>query len=662
MEERKMMKNSVRKILMAAFSVCFVLSFAPGCKSGDKPKEAVATDFIIRDFIPLDNWHRDSNDRENNSKFISKSIFLDYTNAFEQGFIIPTVNQLQEGQFEFSFLIKNTSKTPKKFCFKIFYQNESYKFPETDPADTTKQNMYAWENFYGSWEDTGKTFVETPEIPADNDFHAVTGRFRITGNPRNELRYYSGAQNDRWKRNPRVGWYSFMLVVTTPANITGKVIPDYMQDISRVWNNTFVNPYFYFLHGEGKSLQNTVAMRSPSELKVIAKPDPGAGIYVKPMFFHEEKDKKYFCKTCGQSEELYKNAPFEQFIHYIDPTTKMNNIPVIADVLNEGYSLMDYNWNKQFYRKEELVAVTASTTKYPCQTVASVPEEHKITIKNPGCEYGNWQKQNVGIITRHGLTYGKWTVKAKLTELLNKDNMWNGLTNAIWLITQEQSEWNYRRDCNKEGYMANYYGGAQDKRVPKVGYSEIDFEILKTVPYCPSYILPPAYNHGLPDPHNLSYWNVPLPEEVVADGGNIEVSCTNWDMACWEPQNFADGCNTIQYNGQTFWAHRWDKGYRALTEKTPEPDDELFGSKYYYFQIDWRPEEIIWRIGPSLDRLRVVGYLNSTVSSIPNNQMLLIVTQEFHNTKWWVGSMYDQANIPFPKNDIPGEIYEVTVE
>jgi hypothetical protein len=42
--------------------------------------------------------------------------------------------------------------------------------------------------------------------------------------------------------------------------------------------------------------------------------------------------------------------------------------------------------------------------------------------------------------------------------------------------------------------------------------------------------------------------------------------------------------------------------------------------------------------------------------------MLMVITQEFHNTKWWIGSPYQQDNIPFPKNDIVGEIYEMTIE
>ena len=639
-----------------------LVSLLFSCNEGQKAPEMKSDLFVIRDFIPLTNWHIDTLGKENNDRFISKSIVLDYTHAFESGFILPTLQQIQEGQFRFEFAVKNTSATPRKFFYKIYYQNRSYQFPEVEASDSGVQHHFASENFYGSWEDLSITFKETTEIPADNEFHAVSDQFRIVGNPRGEKRYFTGEMNERWKRNLRVGNYAFMLVVTDEENIKNNLVPDYIQNVGLTNNGNFVTPFFYFLHGPGKMLKNTIVQQSPSLLKVSASPDPGAGIYVKPMFFKAETSGKYFCKTCGQDDNLYRNAPFEQFIHYIDPSTKMATIPVVSDVLNDNYSRMDYNWNKVFYRKDELVNVTASTTKWPCETVKSDPETHQISIKNPKTEFGKWEKQNVGIITRHGFTYGKWTVKAKLTELLNKNNMWNGLTNAIWLITQDQAEWNNRRDCNKEGYLANYYGGSQDQRVKNVGYSEIDFEILKTAPYCPSYVLPPAYSHGVDDQKDVKRWNVPFPEEIIENDDKIQVCCTNWDMACWEPRDFNDGCRQITYGNQTFWSHRWDKGYRAITQKTPERDDELFGSEYYYFQIDWQPDQIIWRIGPSKDNMRIVGYVNSTITSIPDNQMLLIVTQEFHNTKWWIGSPYAQENIPFPKKDIEGKIFEVTIE
>ena len=647
----------ILSVLAAVTSFTYI-----NCSKTARSVESVSEQFIVRDFDPICNWHINAEGNKTRTVNCDKSILLDYSNAIEEGFIIPTINQVKEGQFEFSFSLKNTGKDPQKFYYKIYYQNESYKFPETDETDSTKQNFNAWENFYGSWEDVSLTFRETTEIPCDGEFHPVSDHFRIVGNPRNEQRYYADGKNDRWKRNPRVGNYGFLLVVTTAGNLLHSKIPGGVKNISVMENGSFIDPWFYFLYGDGRKLKNTIVQKSPGFLRVIANPDPGAGIYIANPIFDPAHATKYYCKTCGNDPALYKTAPFEQFGHYIDPSTKLNNIPVIADVLKDNYSKMDYNWNRRFYTKEELIGTIPSVSEEPCKTVTSDPAGHRIIIRNPGCVYGKWAKENVGVRSRHGFTYGKWTVKAKLTKLLNRNNLWNGLTNAIWLITQSQAEWNYRRDCNKEGYMANYYGGQQDKRVKTLGYSEIDFEILKTVPYCPSYVLPPAYNNGIDDQDHFWNWNVPLPEEVLADDDKIEVCCTNWDMACWEPADFKDGCQSVTYKDQTFWAHRWDKTYRAITEKTPEPDDELFGSPFYYFQIDWEPAEIIWRIGPSKDKLRVVGYVNCTNTSIPNNQMLMIITQEFHNTRWWVGSAYQQDNIPFPKNDIVGEIYEMTIE
>jgi len=637
---------SLRYILLVPLLPCLLIS----CGQSTSSLPAVSGQFSVKDFNPLTNWKQ------------GETLFLDYADALENGFIIPTSRQAGDGFFRMEFSIRNTGTAPQNFGYKIYYQNESYKFPERSPSDSTRQHPYAWENFYGSWEEVAATFAETGIIPADNEYHAVENRFRIVGNPRDEQRYYEGGHNDRWKRNPRVGNYSFMLVVTSLDNLQQKTIPANVQNIGMKSDSGFVNPYYYFLYGAGRALKNTAVQRSARLLTVAARPDPGAGIYINPRAWKQDPTADPKETGCGEDSSLYHKAAFEQFVHFIDPSTKMNNIPVITDILHEPYTKTDYNWNKRFYRKEELVAITATVAPRPCETVISDPVNHKITLRNPKSEFGKWQKQNVGVITRHGMTYGKWTAKCKLTELLNKSNMWNGLTNAIWLITQAQADWNFRRDCNNGGYMANYYGGQTDQRVKNVGYSEIDFEILKTVPYCPTWVASPAYNQGYDDQYHARNWNVPFPEEILADDDKICVSCTNWDMACWQPAGFNSGCYPVRYQDKTYWTHRWDKNYRALTEKTPESDDELFGSPFYYFQIDWQPDRIIWLIGPSKDKMHVVGYLDDKVTSIPNNQMLLIVTQEFHNTKWWVGSPYAQENTPFPKVDYVGEIFEVTIE
>jgi hypothetical protein len=58
----------------------------------------------------------------------------------------------------------------------------------------------------------------------------------------------------------------------------------------------------------------------------------------------------------------------------------------------------------------------------------------------------------------------------------------------------------------------------------------------------------------------------------------------------------------------------------------------------------------------------VVGYMDNTITSVPNNQMVVVFTQEFHNSEWWPLSPYLQEMIPYPKNEIQGEILELYVE
>lgn len=636
-------------LLIAVVFILLLFSFYSCTKKTDTtPLDCEL--FSIKEFNPLVNWKEEEQGK--------KTISLDYTDAIN-GFTIPSLRQLENGKFEFEFEIKNNTRKPQQFFYKIYYQNESYKFEEEDSV-THKKMEFAEENFYGSWTEASVTFKQTEAIASDNIFYKISDVFAITGNPRNEERYIKDGINNRWQRNPRMGDYSFLLVVSTREELSA--IPESVQQLNKKENEHFLNPYYYFLYGKGKELKKTIACKSATVLKVTAQPNLGGGIYINSTSFSGVIDTSAYCATCGHNSNLYKNAPIQQFINYVDASTKMENIPVLADILSDNYSKMDYNWNRNFYTKEELIPAIIQTSKKPCTTVISDPDKKKISIKNPKTTYGEWKKESVGIITRHGLTYGKYRVKVKLTELLNKNNVWNGLTNAIWLISQGGGEWNYRRNCNKEGYMASYWGGSNDKRVPAVDYSEIDFEILKTPPYCPDNAFPPVFKNTSDDKKNINSWNVQLPDEITNADDKVTVACTNWDMACREPEKFAAGCNPISYKGQTFYTHRWDNTYRALTEKKEENDDELFGSGFYYFEIEWRPTEIIWRIGPQPDKMRVVGYMNDQVTSIPNNQMLLIITQEYHNTKWWPGAPYSQDNLPFPANDIPGEIYELTVE
>ena len=95
---------------------------------------------------------------------------MDLKGVVNDGIVIPSVNQAENGMFAFTFNAKAGQ------YYKIFYQNESYKFDNDNPLNN--------ENFYGSWEDVGIGFKKVEESGL------VTDSFRIVGNPRDEKKYY----------------------------------------------------------------------------------------------------------------------------------------------------------------------------------------------------------------------------------------------------------------------------------------------------------------------------------------------------------------------------------------------------------------------------------------------------------------------------------------
>jgi hypothetical protein len=615
---------------------------------------------------------------------------LDYSNAYKKGFIIPSLTLDEINLFEVSFRINNV--IDDELYYKIYYQNESYKFPEEING---KYNPLAGENFYGSWDDFDRTF-ERVELKENGSSHNFSTTFLISGNPRNEKRYYGANRhntpvsensiskqiehikkdekwfnsikekaevnnvtikeqlkrdarwflskntnktNNKWQRNPRVGNYSLLIVVVNKEGLNS--IPKHIKNISVTSEGSFINPYYYFLYGDGKSLTTLVV---ENMLTIKADVPLANGIYV-PYDTVRFKNDSYFNNYVGNNDELYSKATFSYNHSYQSNTESFMNIPVRAEFHNKGYNQKEYEENRK-KPENERVETFFTNTRFPGQSFGVNAKEKTIWFKNPANKEGENRKENVGIKTRHGLTYGKYTFKIKMAELLTKDNIWTGLTNAIWMINESGEEWNKRRICKKEGFMPFYGAGKGQTRVPQISYSEIDFEILKAAETWPK----------------LSYKDQKERNDPKSHKDKVMIACTNWDMACKQPKYFDTGLRHIDYEGNTFNIHRWDEYYNALTSKVPELDDVLFGGEYYYFQLEWKPTEIIWRVGPEKDNLHVVGYMNDNVTTIPNNQMLAIITQEYHFSKWWPKSPFKQEDIPFPGEDLNGKLYSLEIE
>lgn len=616
---------------------------------------------------------------------LHKTYLLDYDNAYTDGFAIPSFEKDNIHAFDLSFFVDkfNTDSV----YYKIYYQNESYKFPDN--------HELAYENFYGSFGDTKVGFKKST-----ND--TIHTKFRILGNPRNEKRYFSKESrkgevkkvsqeqintikenilankdwkesieekasknnytleeqidrdakwiakkqvnkikaNNRWQRNPRTGIYSVLIVITNKKGLN--TIPEYIKDINKTDENKHINPYFYFLHGKGANNKNIRTLKVSDFITVKANVPLNNGIYLghKCDKFGNSQHNTYV----NNSHKLKLHSAFKYHVQEVKGKSVMN-IPEHADFLGTGYTKKEYELNRK-KDKESRIETFFTNSVSPNKKVGYSERDRAIWFLNPGNREGEYKKENVGLKTRHGFSYGKYTFKIKMAELLTKDNVWTGLTNAIWLHCESMEKWNRRRICKEEGFMPFYGAGKGEKRVPYISYSEIDFEILKASQTWPGEKNEDGSKKYDPD----------------SNKDKVMIACTNWDMACKQPEKFYSGLEKIEYKDQIFPALRWDEYYNALTLKTPTPDDELFGGDYYYFQLEWKPQEIIWKIGPNKKQLRVVGYMNDKVTTIPNNQMLVIITQEYHFSHWWPMAPFNQEDIPFNSEDLKGYLYSIEIE
>lgn len=609
---------------------------------------------------------------------------MDLRNVVNEGIVIPSDNQCESG-FAFTFNAK------KGQYYKIYYQNESYKFGDNDSLSN--------ENFYGSWEDVSVGFKKVEESGM------VTDYLRIVGNPRDEKKYYGadltknnfnkesvdnvirsikntpewfasvkekainngndldeqlyldaiwiindnknrGDVNNRFKRNPRVGEYSFMLVVCDEDALNQ--IPDYIKNISLTdENGAYVNPYSYFSKNKNKEIEVVV---SDKRLKTRAVITPEYGVFLDET---QIKTNDYTVDNsnprCSDSEEMYSNALYKQFLSHVSQQYTLRNIPLIKDVVSDDdpYTMKEYEEARSKYDSAQLQYNYPFVTDCLGSTV-KLNDDNSISLINPGNDdLNDLQKESTGIMTRVGFTYGKFRGKIKFPVMLNEENIWNGLTYAFWLIYQDEHPWNNRRTSTAGGgYVDKNDDSENPVRRHDYHYSEIDIEIVKASRYWPDFYYTENENIATENPMN---------------NNEIMYCCTNWDLATREPVKFASGINKIPYKSKTYEAMRWYDLYKALTIKSPI-SNEFFKEDYYYYEIEWRPDEIIWRVGPSEDKMQLVGYMNDEYTAIPNNQMLCIVTQEYHYSEWWPPIVFEQGLIPYNKSDIEGRVYEIVVE
>lgn len=658
------MNNNMKKLGLIILSIC-LLSLV-SCKQN-----------TISTFNPMVNFSNEDTIR----------LDMDLENAVIEGIVIPSTKQVNNGHFVFEYDVKGQSEP---LYYKIFYQNESYKFNTDDSLN--------YENFYGSWEDVSMEFK-----PVSTNGH-IRDSFRIVGNPRDEKIYYGkdlteydasreeiqkgieslrnnpsvyakivekakeenrsieqqlfldarwlitnarhkeGPQNHRWKRNPRVGSYAFYLVICTQSVLDD--IPDYVKNIGKTnEKGLFVNPIAWFESNKSKDIQ---IIKGSKILKTRAIITAKNGVFTdETTLRNPDYSLEYTDSICGTNDSLYKHALYQQHYSVVSHAYNLRNIPVIQDVVSDSgyYTRAEYEANKTKFDSAQLIYGHPQSSECPCATVKVRNSGEYVSMINPHSEdEQHLKKESTGIKTRVGFTYGKFRGKIKFPVMLNQENIWNGLTYAFWLIYQDNGNWNHRRICPNAGYIPKGDNSNNPQRTSLTNYSEIDIEIVKASKYWPK-----------------QYYGWGNHEEDATQTDEVMYCCTNWDLANPTPPKFKSGLSSIDYKSQKYEMLRWSNIYKALTIRTPIKND-VFKEEYYYYEIDWSPREIVWKIGKTPETMQIVGYMNEECTSIPNNQMLCVITQEYHYSEFWPPVVFEQGLIPYHKTDIEGRVYEIVIE
>ncbi len=589
--------------------------------------------------------------------------------------------------FQFAFKAQNTSNRARRVAYKIYYQNDSYRHPETVIDETGREiyNTKSSENFYGSWvSDSLEGFRKTAPISA-NEQIVIQDEVTILGNPLNERTYFDGnpidqrfreidiqeavaeislqpnllsdalyrsdsaqvdtlkalrkaaiqtllskkadyLENQRWQRNPRVGCYRFMLVAGDAESIA--MLPNTIRNmgIEDPELRVRINPFYFFRYGGGSidALSSGITvLESQKVLKTYAVLSASHGIYYN--YFDFDSIPAEFNTVCSSTDELYMLAHFEQHVDRWHTPLPIGNIDEAANVGGMSYPLKQYLSNVKSGKR--ILDTLFTPEQRPCENIYYYPLSESIGLQNPGNAKRPFAKRNAGVQGRVGFAYGRYRARIRFPEMLSKEGVWNGLTYAYALVNQSE---------NRGGIKTNETAA----RKPL-----IELEITKDSKLWPGAIdagLDTANYHPEKD-HNLIVAGI-----LSAGAGNIKDESDRKALS-------AKG------RDRTYLIYRPETAPERLVQKSERPAARTAGQTYYY-EIEWKPESVSWKMGPSPGQMEEVGYVNVAVSAIPNQQMVPLIRQEFQPTGERPFAPFAQRHIPYPSMPINGLVYEIVIE
>lgn len=632
-----------------------------------------SNDLIISNFNPIRSVVKGNPITQNFSTITSYSKFGEdkefEINYQSQHFRIPS-NELDQQDlfFKFEFELQNQTFNDKLY-YVIFYQNETYKHSSTVDCELV---FKSGENFYGSWgyqEGINSGLREINVTPFSTETHE--GYFRIRGNPRNEQLYFSGTNTqyenwqdqptgnedwrmNRWGRVPRMGDYKFILIVTSNKDFFDD--KQFLVDVTKPYvhnnNSAFISPFqWQYIASRANSnadlntfLNNTSIIESCTQLTLKAKPDLST-----PLKKNSHPISPFEVRTNANSANQ----------------VVVQTVPILKGF--DDFTQLEYNWNTHFYdpkftREEEFIDVLVDSDPEQDNSFISTnssgdSEIHIVNPKSTSCT--DPHREHAGI-NYHRLKYGKFRGEIKFPNMFTKHNIWKGINNTYWLSR------------NTGGFIVG-----QDCMNSENSHHESDIEFFPYSENGNNYYPSGINNDYDYDPQkqlDVNKWDT-HPKE----GGKSALVISNFDYNCTNLKDPIPLGNTIitNFEGKNF-AIRRDEIKTVIVDVNdfslvPLVENSFFDHPVYY-EIEWKPTEIIYRIGDSWSNLTTVGYFNSDFTLIPNIPMSLIIAQHQLSTFDNPDTPEDESGqpnnfnahhhkfIPLWNEDIIGRVINFSVE
>ncbi len=453
--------------------------------------------------------------------------------------------------------LTNSSSQSKTFFVRLFYQNTTYWQPTDNTID------WGWDGYLDNYYGTSE--VQQIRV-APHDKATVQLAYTIGMDPKHSFPSYWS-----WRDPARAGNYEFMVLALPDKS--NALMKDTL-DLKKL--NPFAELKKDELKNKGQKYNNNFAYASPTHFKFVLLEeffDGTNALDKNHLYLPLDNYQKKLCDTCTG---WYRNVISENWT---------------SEEFFNGY-LSKAGFVKAHYGQRE--------DNYSIDSTG-------ITLTSPKSTRGNYQKTWGEFVMMPSFKYGHLTVRAKFSEMLNKQGTPNGQVHNLWLYQR------FLEPVDPKDPYPDIVDGSGLKPF------EIDFEIWSTS----------AYDEG-------TAWN---------RNAFINYSIVDYMRAPWVSLKPGEE--------KTYGNYKIERFNKRQANVIGKEMDENFFKYWHTYELYWYHDHVRFLVDGEEKAI-----ITNEAARIPDLPMFLWIGTPIYQD----GTYYTQSFVPFLKNDKQSIIDYIRIE